>query len=89
MVYRGYTATGSGGLYRGLTGGAPQLVAGTGTVIPGVGTLLDVNSWTVNRTGTVAFQGTLTGGATGIFVSMALERSRELTRLCSREVTQG
>lgn len=71
MAYRGSTATGSAGLFRGFTGSAPELVAGTGTVMPAGGTLADVASWTINRTGTVAFQGTLTTGGTGTFLRAA------------------
>lgn len=71
LVYRGYTPGGAAGLYRALSGGAPQLVASTGTAMPGGGTLLDVASWAVNRTGTVALQGYLSVSSTGVWVTGA------------------
>ncbi len=71
LVYRGFTPAGSAGLYRAPSWGSPQLVAGTGTAMPGGGTLLDVASWAVNRSGVVALQGYLSVSSVGVWVSGA------------------
>ncbi len=67
LAFRGHVASGEAGLYRHLSGQEPQLVAGTGTAMPGGGSLLDVSSSAVGPRGTIAFQGSLAGSSTGVW----------------------
>lgn len=70
LAFQGWTASGNSGLYRGSASGGPLLVAGTGSLMPGGGTLAFPSTFTINNGGEIAFRGQLQSGNKGIWAAI-------------------
>jgi hypothetical protein len=69
LAFQGWTASGNSGLYTGSDGAGPSLVAGTGSLMPGGGTLLYPSSFAMNNGGEIALRGHLQSGSKGIWAA--------------------